>query len=294
MRQARAVEVSVAAALAALFWPVGSTRGQEDQTAVAASAASSVGQVWSEADIGAEELPAQVRGLLATVEDFSFDFDHPGYFAVLGFVRESPHAPGFSRPPVNVSDWQEFVERPRDFRGLPVTITGIVGRNKDPYIHERHPELGAVFQTELWSPEQAVTCTVIFTQDVRDVPVGATVTVTGYFVKINRYPRHSGEPGISALIVAPGPVAISRQAARALQGRGEWWLLAAAAGAGLVIAVIVLRAARRIGSREARWLPASRPAPMNLSQELAEWAQRELPETEAVDPKHKTPPGVGC
>lgn len=291
MKQAGPVQFAVAGALIAAL-SGGFACAQPEESSLSLSAGGLPAGVSAEPDVLPEELPAQVLEQLATVEDLTFDFDHPGYYAVLKFVRESPRAPGFSRPPVRVSNWQELVERPADFRGLPVTITGIVGRNKDPYVHQRHPELGAVFQTELWDPDQPIACTVVFTQDVRDLPLGATVTVTGYFVKINRYPRPSGEPGISALIVAPGPVAMGRQAARFRPDQGGWWPLGAAVAAGLFIAFVVLRSARRTQPREPRPLPASSPAPMNLARELAEWAQRELPESEGTGAKPGAPPKV--
>ena len=87
------------------------------------------------------ELPADLDQALTTIEDFTYDFDHPAYYRLLEFVQNSPQAPGFAAEPIAVDDWRTLIERPADYRGLPVTVEGVVGRNKDPYTHPRHPEL---------------------------------------------------------------------------------------------------------------------------------------------------------
>jgi len=229
-----------------------------------------------------QELPEEVVALLSSVEDFTFDFDQPGYYAVLRFVKSSPFAPGFGSSPVVVDDWRSLVERPGDFRGLPVTIEGQIGRNKDPYVHAQYPELGQVWQVELLRPDQPVACTVVFTSDVSDLPLGAAVRVTGYFVKVNRFPRSRGEPGLSALLVAPGPSRVTRTVARSAGGLDWRWLAGAIVG-GLVVTFILLRRSRRFERSDLRALEPDRPAPLNLADDLAAWAARELPEEHSTD-----------
>jgi hypothetical protein len=226
------------------------------------------------------ELPPALNQQLTTVQDFTYDFDHPAYYHLLEFVQNSPHAPGFAVAPIAVNDWRVLVERPADYRGLPVTVEGVVGRNKDPYLHSRHPELRPVSQVELSRPDQAETCTVVFTQNVADIPIGSTIRATGYFVKINRFPRQTGEPGLSALIVASGPSQVSRAVARADQQGPDWrWMMLAVLG-GLAITVVMLRRARRFRRHDLRELrPDSEPRE-NLAADLADWAEREPPDRE--------------
>lgn len=221
------------------------------------------------------ELPPDLDQELSTIQDFTYDFDQPAYYHLLAFVQNNRQAPGFAVQPITVDDWRVFVERPADYRGLPVTVEGTVGRNKDPYTHARHPELCPVSQVELSRPDQAATCTLIFTQDTTDIPVGSTIRATGYFVKINRFPRQGSEPGVSALIVASGPSQLSRAAARAAQPAPDWrWMMLAVLG-GLVITVLMLRRARRFRRHDLRELRPDTEPRANLAADLAAWAERE-------------------
>ena len=225
------------------------------------------------------ELPEKVRAALADTQDFAFNFDQPGFYAVAAFVRGSPRSPGFAQVPLEVEDWRDLLERPRDFRGRPVTIEGRVGRNKAPYTLHGRPELGQVTQLELVRGDQPLACTVILTTPAADIPVGATVRVTGYFVMIRQYHGPSGRVQQAALVVAPGPSRIDLAAAR----RGaahltDWRWMAGAAVLGLVIAVVLVRRAGNARRREVCDLRASRAAPVNLADDLARWADREPPD----------------
>ena len=228
---------------------------------------------------GAEELPERIITLLNNVEDFSYDFDLPAYYALFEFVQHSPQPPGFAREPIVANDWRELIERPADFRGLPITIEGVIGRNKDPYTHSRHPELGQVWQVELRRHDQSTSCTVIFTSDVSDLPLGATIRVTGYFVKINSYPTKSGTPGLAALLVAPGPTEVSRPAPATSQGLDWRWMTVAIVVA-LVVTVILLRRSTRPARHDASSLRASHAAPLNLADDLADWAEGDPPDAD--------------
>ncbi len=220
------------------------------------------------------DLPADVRTPLAAVQDFAIGFDVPAFYAVVAFVRSSPRAPGFAQPPVEVDDWRDLVERPNSLRGCPVTVEGRVGRNKDPWTVSGRPELGTLSQLELDRPDQPVTITVICTQDVSDIPVGATVRVTGYFVLAREYAGPSGRTQRGAVLVAPGPSEISRAAAVADGrdvGRQLWWLGGCVIAA-LLIAWILLRRAAAGGRWDPTRLRAAHPAPLNLADDLERWA----------------------
>ncbi|MGD8452186.1 MAG: hypothetical protein PVJ57_10240 [Phycisphaerae bacterium] len=225
------------------------------------------------------ELPPAVATLLDSVQDYTYDFNNPAYYAILEFVKRSPRSPGFAIEPIVIDDWQQLVERPADFRGKAVTIEGTLGRNKDSYVHGARPDLGTVWQLELRRPDEPVACTVICTNDVSDLPLEADVRFTGYFVQMRRYPTRSGRPGLAALIVAPGPTEVSRSAPITSSANNvDWRWLVAAVVAGLIITVLLLRRAARVGRTDISALRARRPAPLNLSDDLADWAADRPPD----------------
>lgn len=222
----------------------------------------------------ADELPAAVRAALDEIQDFTFNFDQPGFYAVVGQVKRNPHAPGFAQPPEFVSDWRALLERPHDFRGRVITLEGLVGRNKTGYGLARAPDLGTIWQLELSHADQPLTCTAILTQDAADVPVGATIRLTGYFVMIRQYHGASQAVHQAALLVGVGPDAILRRGVPPSEAGPEtsWlWILAAVA-AGLLITFWLLRRAASAKRTGAAALRASRPAPTSLADDLAAWS----------------------
>jgi hypothetical protein len=224
----------------------------------------------------AGELPAALLTQLDALEDFAHRFDAPAYYALLDFVKRSPFAPGYAQTPIMVADWTQFAEHPRDFRGLPVTIEGTVGRNKR-YVHQRHRELGEVWQLELSSGRQPVTCTVVLTENAADVGLGSRVRVTGYFVMMRRYRSEANREQQAALIVAAGPTLVARPPAVRADAALDWrWVLAPIV-LGLLAAWWMLRrsAGRRV--RDVRGLRARQPAPLDLSGDFAAWADADAP-----------------
>lgn len=224
------------------------------------------------------DLPDSARATLAQTQDFVFNFDQPGFYAVLDFVARNPRSPGFVQPPIEVMDWRDLLERPADFRGRPVTVEGIVGHNKDPYTLPSRPELGQVWQLELSRVHQPITCTLILTGSADDIPLGATLTVTGYFVMIRQYYGPSGRVQQAALLVAPGPTAISRLLRQATEAGGPsgWWITGVLV-VGLLITWVLLRRHTRGGVTNVRALHASHAAPLSLADDLAKWADAEPP-----------------
>lgn len=195
----------------------------------------------------AYDLPPEVAAALATVRDYAFDFDQAGFYAVAEYMKRNRALPGAAEQPTVVSDWRTLVERPNDFRGRPVTITGVVGHNRSWKLRSR-PELGDFWQVELRGDEQPVAATVIFTQIADDVPLGSTISVTGYFVMMRSYYDRKNHAQQALLLVAPGPTSMSAgptDAARddfAARPQAWAWLIGAV-GVGLVIAVVMLRRA---------------------------------------------------
>jgi len=246
-------------------------------------AAHAAGQTPTPATLPAEwELPADVRTALGATQDFAFNFDQPGFYAVLDFVKRSPRSPGTTQTPLDVSDWRDLLERPGEFRGRPVTVTGVVGRNKAPYTLPARPELGQLWQLELQRADQPLTCTLILTENAADIPLGAVLRVTGYFVMTRSYHGASGRVQQAALIIAPGPTSIERAAPRVAAGALDWRWLVGAIVVGLVVTIVLLRWTR--GQRHEYATPHARhEAPMNLADDLAAWAECEGPESSADD-----------
>jgi hypothetical protein len=245
---------------------------------IALSAAWAAAQTTAPAHSPPPELPEEVHAALERVEDFSFSFAQPGFYAVLEYLKTTRDSPGHARPPVEVDDWTALLERPADFRGLPVTIEGVVGRNKAwRFEQEAHRHLGPVWQLELWHRDQPIAATVILTNDASDIPLGATIRVTGYFVMMRQYASRTARIHQAALLVARGPTIVSRPVARTHTGSTSSWIVAllVAATAGLVVVWVLLR--RSVArSRTATQMPrASHAAPVSLADDLAAWAAEE-------------------
>ncbi len=246
------------------------------------------------------ELPAAARDAVGQIRDESLDFDQPGFYAVVEFVKRSPRSPGFLQTPIEVDDWRELAERPNDFRGRPVTITGRVGRNKDPYTLHSRPELGQLTQLELvgaGNQSQPIAVTLILTEPGADIPLNSEISVTGYFVMIRSYYGASNRLQHAALLVAPGPTSVSRAgpaSATAGTGQLDWrWLLGAAV-VGLLLAWIILRRATARRAAPIAMLRAEHRAPMSLAEDLEAWAAEEQPEGPAGRKEEKAEEADGA
>lgn len=222
------------------------------------------------------ELPPQILAQLRAVEDRAPHFDFPGYYAVVAFVEQHDGGPGTEVEPQVVRDWQSLLQRPNDFRGLPVTIAGRVGLNKDPYRSAQHPELGLLYQLELYQPGEPMTVTVVCTEDVSHLPVESQITITGYFVMIRTFPGKRRETNYAALLVAKGPTRTTQTAPQAPRSVFRWEYVVAAVFGGLVLAWFLLRAANaRRGPRNIRTLRASQSAKRNLADDLERWSHED-------------------
>jgi len=239
------------------------------------------------------ELPADVLAALEAVEDFSFNFDHPAFYALLEHVKSSALSPGHAREPVEIEDWRILLERPADFRGEPITIEGVVGHNRAwRHLRDEHRRLGTVWQLELKRGDQPIACTVILTHEASDIPLDATIRVTGYFVMIRQYYSETNRVQQAALLVAQAPTLIARDVAGAPRSpRSRWvWLVIVATG-GLLAAWILLRRSTAGGPRDPRTLHAERSAPVSLADDLAAWAaEDDAASADEIKPPNRTQP----
>lgn len=226
---------------------------------------------WQPAD--PRELPAQTLALLDACTDFTMNFDQPGFYAVLEAVKRNPQPPGHSQTPARIDDWRVLVDRPNDFRGAVVSLTGRLGRNKSPYLLQRRPDLGEITQLELYSDTQPLACTIICTENVADLPIDADIEITGYFVLVRNYKGPGGRIQQSAVIVTPAPTSIALSGPRTVARQFDWrWAAAAVAAAALVVWMAVRRAAAGHGRTDLHTLHARSVAPQTLADDLAAWA----------------------
>lgn len=140
--------------------------------------------------------------------DFAFNYDQPAFYELLERLRTGPFPPADAAP-VRVDDWRSLLSRPADMRGRLVQIQGLLGRNKDSFRLQSRPEWGWLTQLELTQPGSPVTATAICPQDVSDVPLGAEVTLLGYFVMARSYYADSGRVAHSVVLVVGPPLTIA-------------------------------------------------------------------------------------
>jgi hypothetical protein len=233
-----------------------------------------------------------VRTTLGNIEDFSFSFSQPGFYAVLEHVKTMSGSPGQTRDALAIDDWTTLVERPADFRGLPITIEGVVGRNKAwRFERPEHQHLGTVWQLELWRAHQPTAATVILTDNADDIPVNATITVTGYFVMIRQYHSDTRQVRQAALLVGHGPTLVSQTGPRH-KTRSTFSMIVGSAitsTAALLITWVFLR--RTVGKpRPTGAAPhATKRAPVSLADDLAAWAKDEQQLDEEKDDRGDGP-----
>lgn len=244
----------------------------------------SAAQPQAPASAPQHELSVSLRDALSFAEDYSLTFAQEPVFALLRYVKQETADPPEGAP--LISDWRALLERPADFRGAAVTVEGPVERCSGwQFQREDLKALGPVWELQLRVSGQPLTIKVLCTDDVGEIPLGARVRVAGWFAMIHDYYGPSNRRQHAALLITPRPVAITPPAART-----------AAKDSSLVPTVVIIGLALLIGWWLVRRLaPASRPfdpaavgpserAPLNLSEDLARWAEKEPVYPDDVDP----------
>jgi hypothetical protein len=122
-----------------------------------------------------------------------------------------------------------------------------------------------------------VACTVILARPADDLPIGAQVRVSGYFVMVRQYYSASQRVQQALLIVARAPVEVAVMGSAARPRQRDPWPWLAATAAGLLLAWMVLRRAAPGAVAGDRVLRARGPAPESAAAEFQEWAADELP-----------------
>jgi hypothetical protein len=226
------------------------------------------------------DLPAALTALLAQIADNRPNFDHPAYYALVRFVRDSDTPPEALAPQRPLSDWSMLAERPSEYRGSLITIRGTIGRNKSHRYTGRHADLGQLWQLELSRSGQAMSMTVICTDDVGDLPINGEIVISGYYLMLRQYQTTSGKTRYGGLMVARGPTSVATGSERPAQRRIRPELWIGSIVIGLLIAVVLMRRGQRsVQPRDIHSLRAEHGAPVNLADDLAEWSKRDLPES---------------
>jgi hypothetical protein len=225
----------------------------------------------------ASPLPDSVRARLAEVSDFSFSYDGSALLALLRHLKSGTPGPA---EVAETTRWSDLLERPADFRGIAVTVTGVAGRQHSwRYRQADRADLGPIHELQLRRDDQPIVCKLVCTQDVSDVPVGAVVTMTGYFLTIQQFHSESNRLHHAAVIVGVGPTQVStevRETGSSAPSLPVYGILAAVA-IGLLIAWFLMRRTPTRPSTAARALRAEHAAPMSLADDLAAWARDEEP-----------------
>jgi hypothetical protein len=217
------------------------------------------------------ELPPDVAAAVQSIEDFSFSFSQPGFYALARAVKAGAME---TAEPVRIDDWRTLLERSAEFRGRRVEIEGVVERNAAwRSVDPAHADLGPLWELQVARDDMPLICKLVLTQDAGDIPLKARVRCAGYFLMIQQYYSGSKRLRQAALLVAQGPTEVSHPAPQAgdvpaLRGYGPL----AAALAGLLVAYLLLRRRGGRAPRGAAPMPSPTPAPFSVADDLAAWA----------------------
>lgn len=207
---------------------------------------------------------------LADIKDFSFSYAQPGFYALLRYVKRN--GLDTTTPPAEGVDWKDLLERPADFRGALLRIHGaVVGNRRWKHNSAEYEDIGYVSEVLLTRAGEPIICKLILTGDASDVPLGAVIDVDAYFVTIQHYYSESNRQRQAAVFIGVGPTTVATTAVEP-ERSFDWTGPIVATTLGFLIAYLILRrAVRNRGPAES--LRASRPAPMHLADDLAEWAR---------------------
>ncbi len=268
-------------------------RAWQEAPSAAAPAPSQAAPTCQPSDADDGPLPGQVRDALVAIQDFSFSYAQPGFYALLEYMRADPDFdPAAGRggaAGMPLTDWRILLERPADFRGRPVCIEGVV-RRSTAWRHQQpqYAALGTLWELQLSRRDQPLVCKLLLTEPAVDVPLGATLRVTGIFTTIQHYYSETHQLRQAAVLVARGPSQIAVAAKPPSSELGDWSRaggLLAAGIAGLTLVWLLLRRST------ARPLDGSAPHAtqtpgISLADQLQTWAETEQVGREVVE-KHE-------
>lgn len=239
---------------------------------------------------------AMAKGLFDQFVDGTFSFDDEAFFWLCAQVRtnsarrELLAASSESPTPV-----RQMMERPADFRGLPVVVEGIL-RSREEYEIRGRPELGRMTQLELSVPGSRAIMTVVCTERAGGVSAGMAVRATGYFLKLRQFRTTDGQVGAGVVLVTNGMVRATRpEMSGATESQGAWsrvrdeWVFAGITAL-LVVWLLIRRRMRGIpASRSTSAMRSASPGPAATGDSDFAWmTSRDRREVNA--PSHEARP----
>lgn len=214
---------------------------------------------WTKADT----LLTDVRDHVFDFEDAAVDHDAAALYYLLRVAAILPTDAFKPAPPEQEVRHEDLLAMPRSYRGVPVTVSGVVSKVSDFGI----PRPEAVGLSKFWVVDLfqeikgpiAPVFTVVLASDPGALAQGDRIRVKGYFFKIRDYdsPEHNWETRTTSVYTYQAPMIVGRDfqmMPRQIMGQGTS-TKAGLLGAGIlglvVLAVMALLLIRRLRARQA-------------------------------------------
>jgi len=210
------------------------------------------------------EVLAEGRRLLADIEDYTFTFDHPGFYWMCGVVRSYPDLLSNAACREDLTPWQYLLERPSDYRGRRVCIEGVILQVKDAFRIADRPELGTLYQIELGQVGSNAVATVVLTEKPLASNRKTQIRLPALFIKARRFQSADAGEGAGPLLVGRSFEIVKESSTKSSQvgnGAGRiaptnllMWL----AGSTLIMAFLFAALRRGLGRQ-----PETTPLPVH-------------------------------
>ncbi len=210
------------------------------------------------------EVLAEGRRILASIEDYTFTFDHPGFYWMCGALRSYPDIFDDDTCAAETTPWQYLLERPSDYRGRQVCIEGVILQVKDAFRIADRPELGTLYQIELGQSGSNAVATIVLTEKPPTSSRKSHIRLPALFIKARRFRAADGGEGAGPLLVGRSFEIVKAASAGSSQVGNEseristTTLLVWLAGSTLIMAFVFAALRRGLGQRsDATPLPAA-------------------------------------
>ena len=210
------------------------------------------------------EVLAEGRRILAGIEDYTFTFDHPGFYWMCGALRSYPDIFGDDVCAEDATPWQYLLERPSDYRGRQVCIEGVILQVKDAFRIADRPELGTLYQIELGQSGSNAVATVVLTEKPPTASRKSHIRLPALFIKARRFRGTDGGEGAGPLLVGRSFEIVKASSVASSQVGNEsgrittTTLLMWLAGSTLIMAFVFAALRRGLGQR-------SDPSPLSVA-----------------------------
>lgn len=166
-----------------------------------------------------EHVLVEGRRLLATIEDYTFPFDHEGFYWFCGALRSYPALLPAVDCGESTTPWQYLLERPSDYRGREVCIEGVLLQVKDAFRVADRPELGTLYQIEMGQPGSNAVATIVLLEPPPTALRKTRIRLPAFFIKARRFRTAGGGDGAGPLLVGRSFLVLDSQASLSPQTR---------------------------------------------------------------------------